>query len=65
MSDKDDSGIEGDFVPYDHLTSKTRLLKSIAELEQGTEEPEPVEAAFETKACVSWIQHVSNWFRRN
>ena len=64
MNDKDDKDDKDEFVPYDHLTSKTRLLKSISELEQDTEEPETVEATSEAKARVSWTQRLLGWFRR-
>lgn len=62
MGDKDESGTKDEFVPYDDLTSKTRLLKSISDLEPGTEEPETVEATPETR--VSWTKRVLSWFRK-
>ena len=59
------------FVPYDHLTSKTRLLKSISELERDNEDPESSEATSGIKTFpfvetrISWAQRVLGWFRGN
>jgi len=68
----DDNGkIEGAdrFVPYDHLTSKTRLLQTISLLVEDTEDSETLCAAAPTSASqgakTGWAQRVLSWFRGN
>ena len=66
MEDKDKLDINDTFVPYDHATSTTKLLKSLsALLERDTEDPEPSGATSATKTRVSWMQRVLSWFRRS
>ena len=68
----DDNGkIEGadGFVPYDHLTSKTRLLDTISLLVEDTEDSETLRATGPRKADpvtnIGWAQRVLSWFRGN
>ena len=70
INDKDDKDDKDEFVPYDHLSSKTRLLKSISELERDADEPETSEprsgnesVALE-KTSIDWKKRVLGWFRR-
>ena len=65
MGDKDKVDITDTFVPYDLLTSKTRLLETISELEQDTEGSEASAATSATKTHASWMQRLLRWFRRN
>ena len=65
-----DKGDKDEFVPFDHLTSKTRLLKSISELERDADEPETSEPrsgnesdALE-KTSVDWKKRVLGWLKR-
>jgi hypothetical protein len=55
------------FVPYDHLTSKTRLLDTISLLVDDTEESETPRATGTTSADqganTGWAQRVLSWFR--
>ena len=57
------------FVPYDHLTSKTRLLQTISTLVEDAEDPvsfgatSRIEIVPSVKTNVSWQRRVLNWFR--
>ncbi len=68
----DDNGkIEGAdrFVPYDHLTSKTRLLQTIPLFVEDTEASETLRDTDPTSADqgakTGWAQRVLSWFRGN
>ncbi len=73
MDDKDKLDRTDTFVPYDHLTSKTKLLKSLsALLERDIEAPnEPVRIPSRTETNpvvqprVGWTRRVLGWFRRD
>ena len=64
--DKDKLDVTNTFVPYDHHTSRTRLLKSLsALLARDAEDPELSGGSSGTKTnpVVSWTRRVASWFR--
>ena len=67
MDDNENTEGADGFVPYDHLTSRTRLLDTISLLVEDTEESETLRATGTTSADqganLGWAQRVLNWFR--
>ncbi len=67
MDDKDKSGAAETDVPYDHITSRTRLLETISQQVRDTEDAVGFVAspAIKTKTPAIWTQRVFSWFKRN
>ena len=68
MEDKDKLDITNTFVPYDNLTSRTRLLRSLsALLAREAESPDRSGETTVTKTtpAVSWTRRIASWFRRS
>ena len=72
MDEKDKLDVTDTFVPYDQLTSRTRLLKSLAALlERDTKDTKPVGARPGTatnpvvKPRISWTRRVLSWFEKD
>ncbi len=66
MEDKDKLDVTNTFVPYDSLTSRTRLLKALsALLAREAESPDPSGETTETKTTpvASWTRRLASWFR--
>ncbi len=68
MEDKDKLDITNTFVPYDNLTSRTRLLRSLsALLTRETDDSENSGGTTETKTtpAASWTRRIASWFGRS
>jgi len=68
MEDKDKLDITNTFVPYDNLTSRTRLLKSLsALLTREADDSENSGETTETKTTpvASWTRRLASWFGRS
>ncbi len=67
MEDKDKLDTTNTFVPYDNLTSRTRLLRSLsALLAREAESPDLSGETTVTKTtqAVSWTLRIASWFSR-
>ncbi len=65
MDDKDKIGGTETFVPYDHITSRTRLLESISRQVQNNDDAEILVTAPVIETRVSWTQRLIRWLRQN
>ena len=68
MDDKDKPDVTNTFVPYDHHTGRTRLLKALSALlarETENSELSGETTVTKTTPVVSWTQRISGWFRRS
>ncbi len=68
MEDKDKLDITNTFVPYDNLTSRTRLLKSLsALLTREADDSDNSGKTTETKTTpvASWTRRLASWFGRS
>ncbi len=67
MDDKDKVDVTNTFVPYDHHTGRTRLLKALSALlarETENSELSGETTVTKTTPVVSWTQRMAGWFRR-